>query len=123
MSCLSAWASPRKRRCTMATDRLAGRKTLEVEGFLEEMAKDEIKARVDIVSLFESFGVHLAQKGKGFSGRCPWHDDSTPSLSVDREKGLYHCFGCGEAGDAVALVEKMKGGGFKDALESRKTQT
>jgi DNA primase catalytic core len=106
----------------MATDRLSGRKTLQVDGFLEEMAKDEIKASVDIVSLFESFGVHLAQKGKAFSGRCPWHDDSTPSLSVDREKGLYHCFGCGEAGDAVGLVEKMKGVGFKDALEYLKTQ-
>ena len=106
----------------MALTDSAGRKTLEVGGFLEEMAKDEIKASVDIVSLFESFGVHLAQKGKGFSGRCPWHDDSTPSLSVDREKGLYHCFGCGEAGDAVALVEKVKGVGFKDALEYLKTQ-
>ena len=45
----------------MAIDRLAGRKTLAVDGFLEEMAKDEIKARVDIVALFESFGVNLVQ--------------------------------------------------------------
>ena len=49
-------------------------------------------------------------------GLCPWHEDHTPSLSVDREKGLYNCFGCGEAGDAFDLVEKMKGYDFKEAL-------
>ena len=93
----------------MARDRLVGRKTLKVEGVLEEFEKDEIKHRVDIVALFESFGIKLARKGKGYSGLCPWHNDHEPSLSVDRDKGLYHCFGCGESGDVVDLVEKMKG--------------
>ena len=92
-------------------------KTLVVEGFLEEFEKDEIKRRVDIVSLFDSFGVTLTAKGKGFAGRCPWHDDKEPSLSVDREKGLYHCFGCGESGDVVSLVQKVRGVGFREALE------
>jgi DNA primase len=101
----------------MATDRLSGRKTLKVDGFLEEFEKDEIKSKVDIVLLFSHFGVKLSPKGKGFSGRCPWHQDKDPSLSVDREKGLYHCFGCGESGDVFALVEKMKGVGFREALE------
>jgi DNA primase catalytic core len=101
----------------MTTDRLSGRKTLKVAGFLEEFEKDEIKSRVDIVALFSHFGVKLTTKGRGFSGICPWHQDKDPSLSVDREKGLYHCFGCGESGDAFALVEKMKGVGFREALE------
>ncbi len=101
----------------MTTDRLSGRRTLKVDGFLEEFEKDEIKSRVDIVSLFNHFGVKLVSKGKGFTARCPWHQDKDPSLSVDREKGLYHCFGCGESGDAFALVEKMKGVGFRDALK------
>ena len=105
----------------MATDRLSGRKTLKVDGFLKEFEKDEIKSRVDIVTLFEQFGVKLTSKGKGFTGRCPWHEDKDPSLSVDREKGLYHCFGCGESGDAFALVEKLKGVGFREALEYLKT--
>jgi DNA primase len=100
----------------MTTDKLEGRKTLVVDGFLEEFEKDEIKSRVDIVALFNSFSVSLTAKGKGFTGRCPWHDDKEPSLSVDREKGLYHCFGCGESGDAFSLVEKMKGVGFREAL-------
>jgi DNA primase catalytic core len=106
----------------MTTDRLSGRKTLKVNGFLEEFEKDEIKSRVDIVSLFGSFGVKLSPKGKSFVGRCPWHEDKDPSLSVDRDKGLYHCFGCGEAGDAFALVEKMKGVGFRVALDYLKGQ-
>lgn len=101
----------------MATDRLSGRKTLKVDGFLEEFEKDEIKSKVDIVLLFSHFGVKLTPKGKGFTGKCPWHDDKDPSLSIDREKGLYHCFGCGESGDVFDLVEKVKGIGFREALE------
>ncbi len=100
----------------MTTDRLGGRKTLEVTGFLEELEKEAVKKGVDIIALFGSFGVELVRKGKSHTGRCPWHEDSTPSLSVDREKGLYHCFGCGESGDAVSLVQKMKGVGFREAL-------
>jgi len=100
----------------MATDRLSGHKTLKVDGFLEEFEKDDVKSRVDIVVLFSHFGVNLTAKGKGFVAKCPWHEDSTPSLSVDRDKGLYHCFGCGESGDVFALVEKMKGVGFREAL-------
>jgi DNA primase catalytic core len=106
----------------MGTDRLGGHKTLAVAGFLEEFEKDEIKHHVDIVSLFASFGVRLIARGKGWVGRCPWHEDTDPSLSVDREKGLYHCFGCGESGDVVSLVEKVRGVGFREALEYLKSQ-
>lgn len=101
----------------MAYDRLGGRKTLKVSGFLDEFEKDEVKKRVDIVSLFESFGVKLKHRGRNYTGLCPWHDDKNPSLSVDRGKGLYNCFGCGESGDAVTLVEKMKNLSFREALE------
>lgn len=106
----------------MTTDRLSGRRTLKVDGFLEEFEKDDIKSRVDIVTLFNHFGVKLTAKGKGFAGKCPWHEDKDPSLSVDREKGLYHCFGCGESGDVFALVEKVKGVGFREALKYLKAE-
>ena len=46
-----------------------------------------------------------------------WHDDKNPSLSVDRDKGLYNCFGCGESGDIFSLVEKMKDLSFAQALK------
>jgi DNA primase len=49
--------------------------------------------------------------------RCPWHEDSTPSLSVDQEKGLYNCFGCGESGDAFDLVMKERGLDFPSAVK------
>jgi len=101
----------------MAEDRLKGKKTLKVEGFLEEFEKDTLKGKVDIVDLFVEFGIKLKQKGKSYIGLCPWHEDKNPSLSVDSDKGLYNCFGCGESGDVFTLVEKMKGYGFKQALE------
>ena len=103
---------------TPKTDKLQGRKTLKVAGFLEEFEKDDIKKNVDIVELFGHFNVKLTQSGKGYKGICPFHNDSkTPSLSVSREKGgVYHCFGCGEDGDAFTLVEKIKGYDFREAL-------
>ena len=101
----------------MAYDRLAGKKTLKVAGFLDEFEKDEVKKNIDIVRLFSSFGVKLNKKGKSYTGLCPWHDDKNPSLSVDRDKGLYNCFGCGESGDIFSLVEKMKGFSFAQALK------
>jgi DNA primase len=106
----------------MAYDRLKGKKTLKVNGFLEEFEKDALKGKVDIVELFLEFGVKLKQKGKRYLSLCPWHEDKDPSLSVDREKGLYNCFGCGESGDVFTLVEKMKGLSFKEALKFLKNK-
>jgi DNA primase catalytic core len=98
----------------MAKSRLKGT-TLKVGGFLEEFEKDSIRETVDIVKLFNDFGVNLEKKGNTHMGCCPWHEDKTPSLSVDRTKGLYNCFGCGESGDVFNLVMKMKGLDFKEA--------
>ena len=101
----------------MPGDRLGGRRTLKVGSFLDEFEKDGIKQKIDIVGLFEHFGVQLDKKGKSYLGKCPWHEDKTPSLSVDKVKGLYNCFGCGESGDQFSLVEKMRGCDFKEALK------
>ena len=100
----------------LSSDRLKGQKTLKVAGLLEEFEKDDIKKDIDIIKLFNHFGIELKKKGKNHTGLCPWHDDTNPSLSVDQEKGLYNCFGCGESGDAFTLVEKMKGYDFKESL-------
>src|SRR3990172_3085605 len=103
----------------MAKDRLHGRKTLKVENFLDEFEKDEIKKYVNIVDLFHYLGITLTKKGKSYMGRCPWHNDTHPSLSVDpvKDDGVYHCFGCGESGDIFTLTEKMKGIEYKEALK------
>jgi DNA primase catalytic core len=100
----------------MKSDPLRGVKTLKVSSFFDEFEKDEVKEKVDIVSLFSHFGVALEKKGKSHTGLCPFHDDKNPSLSVDRQKGLYNCFGCGEAGDVFDLVQRMKGVPFTEAL-------
>ena len=107
----------------MAGDKLGGKKTLNVGGFLGEFEKDDIKKEVDIVTLFEHFGIRLQKKGKSWISKCPWHDDKSPSLSVDKEKGLYNCFGCGESGDVFSLVQKMKGCDFKEALQFLKSNS
>ena len=101
----------------MSGDRLGGVKTLKVTGFLDEFEKDEVKKRVDILSLFSSFGVSYEKKGRSHMAKCPWHDDDTPSLSIDQGKGLYNCFGCGESGDIFDLVQKMEGIDFKESLK------
>ncbi|MBN2253341.1 MAG: toprim domain-containing protein, partial [Kosmotogaceae bacterium] len=101
----------------VASDRLGGRKTLKVSGFLDEFEKDEIKDKVDIVSLFASFGVELTKKGSSYIGLCPFHDDHNPSLSVDQGKGLFNCFGCGASGDVFDVVERIKGTDFKGSLK------
>jgi DNA primase len=93
-----------------------GKLTLQKDIF-DTALKDNLKSTVDIVALFSHFGVQLTKKGKSYVGLCPWHDDSTPSLSVDKTKGLYNCFGCGESGDIFTLVEKMKGCTFLEAME------
>jgi len=107
----------------MAATRLKGRSTLAVDGFLEELEKEDLKKRTDLVALFECFGVKLEKKGSSFMGLCPWHDDKNPSLSVDKAKGVYHCFGCGESGDAIELVKKMKTVSFREAVTFLKGET
>lgn len=96
--------------------RLQGTKTLKVANLLNEFEKDDVKKSVDIVDLFSYFGVTLTKKGRNFMGLCPWHDDENPSLSVDRDQGLYNCFGCGESGDIFSLAEKMRGYTFREAV-------
>jgi DNA primase catalytic core len=76
-----------------------------------------IKAGTDMLTLCNRLGIELKKQGKGYMGHCPFHEDTTPSLSVNASRGLFHCFGCGEKGDALALVEKVKGVGFQEAVK------
>jgi DNA primase len=63
-----------------------------------------------------SDSVVLKKSGREFMGRCPFHDDSTPSFSVNPTKGVYHCHGCGEGGDAIAFFRKTSTHEFADAI-------
>ena len=63
---------------------------------------------MDIVELMESLGVKLRRVGKEYMGLCPFHDDCNPSLSVNRERGLWRCFGCGRSGDVHKFVAEWQ---------------
>ncbi|MDO8726388.1 MAG: CHC2 zinc finger domain-containing protein, partial [Candidatus Methanoperedens sp.] len=47
---------------------------------------------------------------------CPFHNDAVPSLSIDHERGLWHCFGCSRSGNVIQLVMKLEGLDFRDAV-------
>jgi len=75
----------------------------------------EIKARLDVFSIISRY-VTLTKSGSGFKGKCPFHKDDTPSMTVSVEKGLWHCFGCGEGGDVIAFVMKIERLSFIEAV-------
>ncbi len=78
---------------------------------------DELHARV---SLSDVVGRKVALKRKNaseFAGLCPFHNEKTPSFTVSDKKGFFHCFGCGEHGDAVGFVMKTEGLSFPESVE------
>lgn len=85
-----------------------------MERYLAERIKDV--ANSDLVEVISPY-VPLKKQGAGFVGKCPFHDDHKPSLSVSPAKGLWKCFACGESGDAIAFVEKYENIGYVQALE------
>ncbi|MCE3255389.1 MAG: primase [Rickettsiaceae bacterium] len=60
--------------------------------------------------------VALTKKGKEFSGLCPFHNEKTPSFTVNDQKGFYHCFGCAAHGDIVSFTMQIERLGFKEAV-------
>ena len=75
----------------------------------------EIKSRLDIVSIISRY-LTLTKSGAGYKGKCPFHKDDTPSMTVSAEKGLWHCFGCGEGGDVIGFVMKIERISFIEAV-------
>ena len=67
---------------------------------------EKVKAEVKIADVVERFGVKLDRNDKGL---CPFHHEKTPSFSVDRKNNIFTCFGCGETGDVITFVAKLKG--------------
>ena len=77
---------------------------------------DELLARTDIVDVVDS-RVKLRKAGKNYSACCPFHNESTPSFTVSRDKQFYYCFGCGASGTALKFVMEHDGLSFPDAVE------
>lgn len=81
---------------------------------------DEDVARVrdesDIVAVVSQY-TQLKRVGRRFSGLCPFHDEKTPSFSVNDEEGVYYCFGCGVGGDVITFVREKEQLDFAGSVE------
>ena len=84
---------------------------------ITESVIEEIKARTDIADLIASYGIQIKSAGASKKACCPFHHEKTPSFNINESKGYYHCFGCGESGDAIKFVQKMDGLTFVEAVK------
>jgi len=85
---------------------------------IPESELERLKAEVSVQRLVEAKGVALVRHGGDLHGRCPFHDDRTPSLVVSPAKNLWHCLGaCATGGSAIDWVMKAEGVSFRHAVE------
>jgi DNA primase len=77
---------------------------------------ERVKGAADIVEVVSAH-TDLRRQGVRYVGLCPFHEERTPSFSVEPTEKLYHCFGCGVGGDVIKFVEEKEGLGFAEAVE------
>ena len=83
---------------------------------IKDSSVEEVRAAVDMVELV-SARTQLRRVGGRYTGRCPFHEERTPSFSVNPQDKLYYCFGCGAGGDAITFVRETEQLGFAQAVE------
>jgi DNA primase len=83
---------------------------------ISEESLERVKQAADIVEVVSAH-TDLRRQGSRWVGLCPFHEERTPSFSVDAQEKLYHCFGCGVGGDTIKFVEEKEGLGFAEAVE------
>ncbi len=77
--------------------------------------KDQIKQSLSILDVVSTY-VRLEKSGSQYKGRCPFHNEKSPSFFVSPDRGNYHCFGCNEHGDIFSFIEKIESVPFYEAL-------
>ena len=77
---------------------------------------EELKQRADIVDVIQQY-VSLKKSGAEYKGLCPFHNEKTPSFSVNRDKGFFHCHGCHAGGSVFKFIELHERIGFVDAVK------
>lgn len=83
---------------------------------------EEVRRRASIVDIASEY-MQVRRAGRLFKALCPFHNEKSPSLSIDPAKSLFHCFGCGEGGDVITLVRKIENLSFVEAIESLARRT
>src|SRR5205085_3980524 len=83
---------------------------------IKDSSVEEVKAAADIVAVI-SARTPLRKAGARFLGRCPFHEERTPSFSVNAPDKLYYCFGCGAKGDLITFVRETEQLDFAGAIE------
>ena len=77
---------------------------------------DNLLVRADIVEVIDGY-VPLCKAGKNHQARCPFHEEKTPSFTVNQDKQFYYCFGCGAGGTVITFMMEHNGLGFVEAIE------
>lgn len=83
---------------------------------IDKMTIQRIMDAADLVEVISEF-VQLRRSGTSYKGKCPFHDDTTPSLIVTPSKGIFKCFACGESGDVVTFLMKHNGWSYPEAIK------
>ena len=84
--------------------------------YIPEEKIEEIRESIDIVDFISGY-VELKKKGRNYFGLCPFHMEKTPSFSVNPEKQIFHCFGCGEGGNVFSFVMNIEKMTFPEVIE------
>lgn len=77
---------------------------------------DRVRQATDLVELFAAV-TKVKRSGRSYMAICPFHQEKSPSMSIDPAKGVYHCFGCQKSGDVYTFVQETQGLDFNEAVE------
>src|SRR2546428_11289237 len=83
---------------------------------IKDGSVEAVKATADFVAVVEE-RTQLRKQGARLVGRCPFHEERTPSFSVNPSEGLFYCFGCHKGGDMISFVRETQGLDFAGAIE------
>lgn len=76
-----------------------------------------VKSRLDIVSTIGGYVSGMRKSGRNYSARCPFHSERSASFMVNPDLQIFKCFGCGQAGDVIAFIQKIERVDFSEALK------
>ena len=83
---------------------------------ISEQSIEKVRQAADIIEVVSGY-VELKQRGRNFFGLCPFHTEKTPSFSVNPEKQIFKCFGCGAGGGSINFIMEIENLEFVDAIK------